>query len=104
MTAEGYHVQLAKSGREVLDSVCRQKPIDLLILDLDLPDSNELAVLEEVVSRTPALPVVVHTFLSEYAEHPSVLERAAFVEKKGSSVERLKEVVFDLLRKSETKD
>jgi len=100
MMAEGYRVRLAKTCQEVLKWVFNQEPLDLLILDPDLPDSSGLTILEKVEDRIPRLPVVVHTLLSEYASHPAVSNIAAFVEKKGNSIERLKEVVSEELRKS----
>ena len=104
MRAEGYRVRLAKNGREVLEQVYRYEPLDLLILDLDLPDAGEVAVLESIEDRIPTLPVVVHTFLSDYANNRCVLGTAVFVEKKGSSIESLKKVVFEVLHNSNSKD
>ena len=103
MRAEGYRVRLAKNGREVLDQVYQYEPLDLLILDLDLPDAGEVAVLERIEDRIPSLPVVVHTFLSDYANNRGVLGAAVFVEKKGSSIESLKRVVFEVLHNSNPK-
>jgi DNA-binding NtrC family response regulator len=97
MMAEGYRVRLAKNGREVLEQVYQYEPLDLLILDLDLPDAGEVAILESIEDRIPTLPVVVHTFLSDYTNNRAVLSTAVFVEKKGSSIESLKKVVFDVL-------
>lgn len=99
MMAEGYHVRLAKSGREVLELIYQPEPLDLLILDLDLPDVSESAILEKLNDRIPSLPVVVHTLLSDYANHPAIQNVSAFVEKEGNSIERLKKVVFELLHK-----
>ena len=103
MMAAGYRVRLAKNGREVVEQVYHHEPLDLLILDLDLPDASEVAILESIEDRIPTLPVVVHSFLSEYANHPAVLSNAVFVEKKGSSIEPLKRVVFEVLNKSNHK-
>ena len=103
MSAAGYRVRLAKNGREVLEQVYHHEPLDLLILDLDLPDAGEVAILESIEDRIPTLPVVVHSFLSDYANHPAVLSTAVFVEKKGSSIDPLKRVVFEVLNKSNPK-
>jgi len=99
MAAENYDVCLARNCKEVLEML-EKKVKDLLILDLDLPDSNEVDLLKDLQEHFPTLPVVVHTFLSDYATHPVVLSTSTFVEKKGSSVEGLKKVVSDLLLKS----
>ena len=100
MIEEGYRVQVAKNGREVLKLGFNHEPLDLLILDLDLPDASELDVLGKLQDRIPVLPVVVHAFLSEYIDQSAVLSTAAFVEKKGTSIDRLKKVVLDVLRES----
>jgi DNA-binding NtrC family response regulator len=100
MMEEGYHVRLAKTAREVLELVFDHEPLDLLILDLDLPDAGELDILQKLQERFPVLPLVVHTFLSEYVNHSFVLGSAAFVEKEGSNIDRLKTVVHEILRKS----
>lgn len=99
--AEGYRVRLAKNGREVLRLVYQRGPLDLLILDPDLPDAGEVPVLEKLGDRIPTLPVVVHTFLSDYAEYPPLLSTDVFVEKKGTSIEGLKKVINEILRKAE---
>lgn len=99
MAAENYDVCLARNCKEVLEML-ENNINDLLILDLDLPDSNEVDLLKDLQEHFPTLPVVVHTFLSDYATHPVVLSTSTFVEKKGSSVEGLKKVVSDLLLKS----
>ena len=99
MMAEGYRVHLAKSGREVLEWAYKKEFIDLVILDLDLPDTSEIAILEKLEDRIPTLPVVIHAFLSDYENPPAVLNAAALVEKEGNSVERLKKVVSEILGK-----
>jgi len=97
MAAEGYCVRLAENGKEMLKCVYIKETLDLLILDPDLPDPDVPSILEKLNDRVPKLPVVFHTFPSDYAEYSTILKDAVFVEKKGSSVERLKQVVFDIL-------
>ena len=99
MRAEGYRVKLAKSGREVLEWVYQYEPLDLLILDLDLPDWSGPAILEKIGDRIPTLPVVIHTLLFEHAHDPALANIAGFVEKRGNSVENLKRVVFEILNR-----
>ena len=99
MMAEGYRVRLAKNGREIIKQIYNNEPLDLLILDLDLPDAGEMPILDSIEDRIPTLPVVVHTFASDSVNNRAVLNTAVFVEKKGSSIETLKEVVFEVLHK-----
>jgi DNA-binding NtrC family response regulator len=100
MMAEGYRVRLVNSGREVLKWAYHQEPIDLLILDPDLPDSGEMPILEKIEDRIPILPVVVHGFVSDYGTHRTLSDTVVFVEKRGNSIDRLKQAIFELLPKS----
>lgn len=97
MTAAGYRVKLADNAREVIKWAFRREPLDLVILDPDLPDADETHMLNHLLNRVPALPVVVHSYASEYGDLSKALEDIFFVEKRGSSVERLKQVVDEIL-------
>ena len=97
LAAEGYRVRLAKSGQEVLKWIYYKEPIDLVILDPELPDADEIPLLERINDRVPTLPVIVHAFSPDYSNRPDILRAVKFVEKRGSSIEHLKEVVFELL-------
>ena len=98
MTTAGYRVRLADTGREVLKQAFQGDPLDLIILDPDLPDADEAHVLEHLLDRIPVLPVVVHTYRLEYGSDSKDMDDVIFVEKEGSSVERLKQVVHETLR------
>jgi len=103
MEAEGYHVQLAKNAREVLNVIYSSEPIDLAIVDLDLPGANELNLLRCLEDRIPVLPFVIHSYVSDYRETSSNFRAATIVPKQGSSSETLKDVIKDLLMKSYSK-
>jgi len=103
LMTEGYKILMAKSAQEVLEQVYHNEPLDLVILDLDLPHAGGTQILEKINDRIPPLPVVVHTFLSEYSNHPSVFNAAALVEKDGASIDRLKEIVSKLLNRPVSK-
>jgi DNA-binding NtrC family response regulator len=100
MVAEGYRVRLAKTGREVIKWVYHHEPLDLLILDPDLPDTTIVSLFEKLQNRIPALPVVVHTFLTDSVDFATGSIEVVFVEKSGSSVENLKHTVFNILKKN----
>ena len=99
MMAEGYRVLQAKNSREVLKQVFSQTPLDLLIFDLDLPDAGEVEIFEKLNDRIPQLPVVLHSFQTDRFNFPEAIIPAVFVEKRGNSVERLKKVVAEILKR-----
>ena len=100
MMAEGYRVRLAKNGQEVLRWIYHYEPLDLVILDLDLPDANDAPLLDKLNDRIPTLPVVVHTLSTHDVTANGDSLPVVFVEKEGNSIENLKKVVADMLLKT----
>lgn len=101
MIAEGYRVRLAENGRDVLKWSYESGPLDLMILDPDLPDIDESDLFARLADRIPALPMVIHTLLSDYNTPKRISGTVAYVEKGGSSIESLKQVVADILTKTD---
>ena len=99
LTSEGYRVRMAESGRQLIKWAFHKEPLDLLIVDPDLPDTDIQSLFTKLRDRIPFLPMVVHTFLADYTEHAGLWDEIPFVEKRGSSIEHLKKVVFDILQK-----
>lgn len=98
-TAEGYRVIIARSAQEILEWIYNNESIDLVILDPELPYSDEKSLLEKINDRVPSLPVVVHSFSPDYNDQSEMSDTVNFVEKKGSSIEHLKKEVFRLTEK-----
>ena len=97
LAAAGFNVRLARSGREILDRIYQRDPVDLLVLDPDLPDPDKSSILKKLKNRIPPLPVVIHSFATELPTCRKYLQASAFVEKSGSSVENLKQVIIQIL-------
>ena len=96
--SEGYNVQLARNSRELVDLIYGPAPIDLVIIDPDIPDVSQLNLFKSLEDRVPPLPFVIHSDLNDYLEFTSHISKAAFVPKQGSSSETLKDVVWNLLK------
>jgi DNA-binding NtrC family response regulator len=97
MTAAGYRVRLAENARQVLWWAFHSEPLDLIILDPDLHDADEEQMLQNLLDRVPPLPIVMHTYLSDFGNNLKAMDGIFFVEKKGNSVEHLKQVVYEKL-------
>jgi DNA-binding NtrC family response regulator len=97
LKTEGYDIRLAKCGPEVLKWAYLLQFLDLIILDLDLPDLDDQALFSKLQDRIPVLPIVIHSFQSDGAKRSVNYKNAVFVEKRGNSIEKLKKVVSELL-------
>jgi two-component system response regulator YesN len=87
---EDYRFLEAQNGREALDLVQKANEIDLVILDVKLPDIRGTKVLQELKRLAPELPVIILTGYStkdvaiealkgnadDYIEKPVDLEKA----------------------------
>jgi CheY-like chemotaxis protein len=90
LSAEGYQVEVARDGREVLDRINGEVPPHLLILDLEIPYLEEPEVWARLKDRQPPLP--------EYPTNLTLPIAAAFLEKKGDT-DQLKAVVAEVIGK-----
>ena len=97
MKVEGFRIRLAKNCREILGWVYHTEPLDLIILDPDLPDDEGQKILLKLYDRIPTIPVVVHSWSSDYAGPPDDSESVSFVKKEGNSIEALKRTVFNII-------
>ncbi len=85
LEAEGYRVELCSTGSEGL-SAFDEALHDLVIIDYQLPDFNGLQVLEALVSRRVATPVVIATGAGseEIAVRAMKLGAADYINKEAS--------------------
>jgi CheY-like chemotaxis protein len=96
--ADGYWVRLAKDGKQVWTIINSAEPLDLLILDLEIPYVDEVQILERLKDGEPPVPVVIHTFLSGDVKCSAVEKASAIVEKTGDNIDHLKSVVEEVLQ------
>jgi DNA-binding NtrC family response regulator len=60
LTSEGFEVSLAETGEAGLHCL-EERPFDLLLLDVSLPDRNGLDMLREIRRRDPQLSIILIT-------------------------------------------
>jgi len=99
MRSKGYQILLAGTGHEVLKRVFGKDPIHLLIIEPDLPDVERSQILEKLQDRIPPLPMIIHSFSIDNDILSDTPDHIAFVEKGGESIERLKQISVELLKK-----
>jgi DNA-binding NtrC family response regulator len=99
MSRAGYRIRLAESVQELLKWTFDHEPIDLIIMDPDLPDAVDSQVLTALQNLLPPVPVIIHTHYAHTLPEAKTGATFITVEKGGSSVERLKEAADDILRR-----
>jgi DNA-binding NtrC family response regulator len=98
LSAAGFLVSAAENAQRLIEVLSEGNGPDLVVLDPDLPDADSPALLTRLQSRSPAIPVVIHTFLSEFNERAQALDwTAACVEKGANSSDALIREVTRLL-------
>jgi len=96
MEAEGYVVHLAENGHQMLKYVYHSDPLDVIIMDPDLLDADVPGTLKVLKDRIPPVIVVFHTFEQDWEEYGKILDDVVFVEKRGNSIEGLKQVMANM--------
>ena len=98
LTLEGHVVLLAESLSAAREYVCTE-PVDLILLDVRLPDGNGLEALEWLIRQRPHVPVVVmsgHASVEMAVE--AVQQRGAYTFlEKPLSMDKLQVVIHNAL-------
>lgn len=61
LTKKGFQAIKCNGGREALNVIKSDKPIDIMVLDSKMPDVNGLAVLEEMDRIKSEIPTIILT-------------------------------------------
>jgi DNA-binding NtrC family response regulator len=96
---EGYAVETAGGGREALDKIAAL-PVDVVVMDVRMPDLDGLAVLERARQTRPGLPVVIMSGHGSLETVRSAFKQGAFdyLEKPITEKEKLLVAVRNALR------
>ena len=77
LTEEGYRVKLASNAEEGLD-IFQREPVDLVIVDVMLPDKSGIEVLADLKKSDPEIVVVVITAFASVETAIVAMKRGAF--------------------------
>jgi DNA-binding NtrC family response regulator len=77
LTDEGYQVSLAQNGAECLKTI-ESKEIDLVLLDMRLPDMNGIEILQNIKEKTPDIVVIVMTAYGDLESSQKAMTLGAF--------------------------
>ena len=90
LVAAGFDVRAFENACELLEGLAGKPAPNLVVLDPDLPDTDGPSLFVDLQQQAPKVPVIIHTFLSDWSDtSPHMTRAAAFVEKGANSVEKL---------------
>ncbi len=95
----GYEVIAVDSAFNALKYL-KDHSIDLVILDIKMPEMDGIEALEKIISTQRSLPVVIHSAYSHYKENYLTWSAAAYVVKSGD-LKELKETINSILTKDQ---
>src|SRR5579862_8339863 len=76
LSAQGYRVSEATDGQEALNGM-RRSPIDVLVLDLGLPDVDGVDIIEQLRGQGSAVPIIVLSSRSDESSKVKALDLGA---------------------------
>ena len=98
LSSSGHNVIAAENGAQICAEIEGEHPPDLLIMDLEIPDADSAKIFEKAQRRTPPLPVIVHTFLTEESERDNLDKENIYLEK-SRNIDYLKAAIANMLKR-----
>ena len=93
---DGYEVILASTGKDCLEKIKNTSGLDLLVLDIKLPDINGMEILAELSKAKNKIPVILNSAYVGYENDPNAWLAEKYIIKSGDLSE-LKEKVKEVL-------
>ena len=93
---DGYEVILASNGKECLEKIKDTPAVDLLVLDIKLPDINGMEILGELSKAKSKVPVILNSAYVGYENDPNAWLAEKYIVKSGDLTE-LKEKIKEVL-------
>ena len=76
LASKGYEVAVAEGGREAL-RMLDASPVDVVLLDVAMPDMDGMETLKRIVASHPAMPVIMVTANADIEITSKVLQLGA---------------------------
>jgi len=103
LTRIGYDVICVPGGKEAVEKVATE-PIDLVVLDIGMPDMDGLAAMQKILDVDRKLPVVINTAYPSFKDDFQSWSADAYVVKSGDLTELFSEIETALGRRQSDED
>lgn len=91
----GYEVAKASNGKEAID-VVKKGGVDLIIMDIRMPEMDGIETLGKVITMEKKIPVIIYTAYSNYKSNFMTWTADAYLTK-SSNLDDLKSKINELL-------
>ncbi len=91
LTRVGYDVICVAGGKDAVEKVAAE-PLDLVVLDIGMPDMDGLEAMQKILDVDRKLPVVINTAYPSFKDDFQSWSADAYVVKSGDLTELLNEI------------
>lgn len=91
LTRVGYDVICVAGGKDAVEKVATE-PLDLVVLDIGMPDMDGLEAMQKILDVDRKLPVVINTAYPSFKDDFQSWSADAYVVKSGDLTELLNEI------------
>jgi len=95
---EGYQVLMAADGLEAIECFKKEEKVDLVVLDIRMPQMDGMEVLGKLIFLRPGLPIILYTAFDFYRDNFLSWAADAYI-LKSPDITELKTKIKDLFQK-----
>lgn len=78
LAKRGFDVAIARSGEEALAAVCKRPDVDVVVLDMKMPEMNGIETLKEIKRLYPVIEVILLTGYASFQTTIKAMTYGAF--------------------------
>jgi CheY-like chemotaxis protein len=95
----GYDVLSAASGREAVAAVEAHPAVDLIVMDISMPNMDGIEAMGKILGKNNRIPVILNTAYAQYKDNFLSWAADAYIIKSATDLTELKETIAKILAK-----
>jgi len=101
LKADGHDVLIATSGREAVSAIEAHPNIDLVVMDINMPNMDGIEAMGKILGKHNKLPVILNTAYGSYKDNFMSWSADAYVIK-SSDLSELRTTIAKILAKKKS--
>jgi CheY-like chemotaxis protein len=95
----GYDVVSAASGREAVAAVEANPKVDLVVMDISMPNMDGIEAMGKILGKNNRIPVILNTAYAQYKDNFLSWAADAYIIKSATDLTELRETIAKILAK-----